>query len=692
MTSLDFSQPPFDVLSPVERQSLKKHTQVRYLGKGEALTHDEYAYFYVVLKGRVQQQLADDYIGEFAASAFSNDWFDARQSINESDAYKLSSERSAMHAASPAHHASHYTSPQANPHRDNRLPAKDAKVTPIPADHYSYSALEESLLLQIDGAAIDRLSAQNHHIRQLLSGELSERLQALNRRKRMGTTAGKSLNSTHALSTPETEATHPLQRETQQIMLQPVTTIPLLPVHMVAASDSLFTAAQTMTAAGLKHVLVRRQPSVERHPTKGQESHIGILTDADICRAVSESVDMNATLCGDYAKFKLRTIAHQQDVSEALLTMIRYRVHRLPVTGADGEIIGILGQSDLLAFLNQHSQLISVQIEQAVNVGMLHDAVEQIGQYIRAQQQNGIKIGVISRMVQTLNAQVFTKLWRLLVPEMIFENTCVIVMGSEGRGEQIMRTDQDNALIIRNGFSHPQLAEFAEQFNQTLADMGYPLCDGNIMMTNPIWRQPLGRFKNQISSWFEVREPIHSVWLSALLDAAYVCGDERLLDSLRTHLQVAHKNADPMFVRNFARAALQFGDVSQWWKKFAPLIGKPASQDVDLKKAGLFPLVHGIRAIALEQDILAVTSSKGRLTALVQAGVFTELRAETLNEALEFFMGLRLGVALTNDDKFARQVDPSTLSALERDLLKECLNVVKSFKNELRQRYQLEVS
>ena len=694
MTSLDFSQPPFDVLSPVERQSLKKHTQVRYLAQGESLKIEDYAFFYVVLKGRVQQYLADDFVGEFAASTFSNDWFDARRQVSDSDAYTL---RAAHHTISAT--ASVTANPLQNhptPTPSDFVPASEsianAEASATSIVHYKYSAVEDSLLLQITGAAMDRLSAQNHHIRQLLSGELSERLQALHRRKHLGISASEAFNTSQISVSPDAGMTSSSQRETQQIMLQPVTTIPLLPVHIVAASDNLLTAAQTMTSAGLKHVLVRRQPSVERHPTKGQESHIGILTDADICRAVSELVDMKTTLCGDYAKFKLRTVQQQQDVSEALLTMIRYRVHRLPVLGDNDEIIGILGQSDLLAFLNQHSQLISVQIDQATTIEVLHNAVEQIGQYIRSQQQNGIKIGVISRMVQTLNAQVFTKLWRLLVPEMVFENTCVIVMGSEGRGEQIMRTDQDNALIIRNGFNHPQLAEFAEQFNQALAAMGYPLCDGNIMMTNSIWRQPLGRFKTQISSWFAARDPIHSIWLSALLDAAYVCGAERLLDSLRTHLQVAHHQADPMFVRNFASAALQFGDVSQWWKKFAPLIGKPASQDIDLKKAGLFPLVHGIRAIALEQDILAVTSSKARLDALVQAGVFTKLRAETLNEALEFFMGLRLGVELTNDDKFARQVDPTTLSALERDLLKECLNVVKSFKNELRQRYQLEVS
>lgn len=656
MNQLDYAMPPFDVLTPTERQTLKKHSQIHYLAKGDALDIST-PYFYVLLKGRIEQSLIttagsdadtqssqEQFVSDFNASAHSHDWFDSRRQ------------------------------PDGSSHQDTETTDSTTRTS-----HYQYHASEDTLLMQIDTNAIDSVVAQNHLLRQLLSGDLSERVKALSQHQRQ---------ASHVHRTASNQAQ---QAEAQQLMLQPVTHIPLLPVHLVDDSDNLHTAAKLMTDAGLKHVLVRRTGLVERHPTQAHYSEFGILTDADICRSVSQRHDPDSTLCRDYAKFKLRTVAAHQDISEALLTMIRHRVHRLPVLDDDGQILGVLGQTDLLAYLNQHSQLISVQIDNATDVDSLHQAVEQIGQYIRAQQQNGIKIGVISRMVQTLNAQVFTKLWRMLVPEMVFENTCVIVMGSEGRGEQIMRTDQDNALIIRNGFNHPDLGEYAEQFNQALAQMGYPLCDGNIMMNNDMWRQSLSRFEKQISSWFAQRQPESNIWLAAVLDASYVCGDESLLTALRKHMQVAYSNADPMFVRKFASAALQFGEVSQWWQKFAPLIGKPASQDIDLKKAGLFPLVHGIRALALENHLLDAVSSKARLKALVRAGAMNEKRAETLLETLEFFMAQRLAVALITEDKHARQVDPTTLSALERDLMKDCLNNVKSFKNELRQHYQLQL-
>jgi CBS domain-containing protein len=653
MPHLDFTQPPFDVLSLAERQSIRKNTQIRFLAKDESLPVAELQYLYVVIKGQIEQSLDGDFVASYLGSNHSddlnnNDWFDSRRL------------------------------PEAL--TKNSLQQGDENNTnPKPAQTYQFRATEDTLLLQVAGSTVDKISAQNHLVRQLLSDKLPERLKALRQRR-----SGKVIDPSH----------YNTQQEVQQIMLQPVIEVKLLPVHIVDANASLYEAAGIMTKAGLKHVLIQPH-SVENDVALPQRTGrlLGILTDTDICRAVSDQQDPATTPCQRYANFNLRTIGANDEIGDALLTMTRYRIHRLPVIDHDGNVAGVLGQSDLLAHISHHSQLISMQIEQAKDLTSLDTAVELIGRYIRAQHQNGVKIGNVSRMVQTLNAQVFTKLWQLIVPKAVMKNTCLIVMGSEGRGEQIMRTDQDNALIIRDGYTHPDLAQFADTFNHHLADLGYPLCDGNIMMTNPMWRQPLKQFNAQIGVWFKNTDPMHGIYLSAILDGEYVCGDESLLTQVRQHLKVAHRQSDPMFVRQFARAALQFGDVNQWWQKFMPLLGgKSSSQDIDLKKAGIFPLVHGIRTLALEYDILAVPSTKDRLKALVQAHVINQERADTLLEALEFFMAQRLSVALSTDDKHARQVDPMTLTALERDLLKECLAVVKSFKTQLRQHYQLEIS
>ena len=632
MPYLDFRQPPFDVLSRIERQSIRKHAQVRYLAADTCLPVDDYGHFFLVLKGRIEQQREQECLATYLGANHSTegntyDWFDARRGT-EDDAY---------------------------------------------------CASEDTLLLQIKGSAIDRLMAQNHLVRAILSDNLSERLGALAQRR----------SYRKPLSTGDNERAHEL--ELQHIMLQPIASIELLPVQELPATASLKDGATAMTRAGFKHVLIQPPTADISHVTPMRAQGLGILTDTDICRAVSEGQSMTQTPCWQYATFDLRTISSTHDLGDALLAMTRYRVHRLPVISDDGNVIGILGQSQLLAHINHHSQLISIEIEQAHDLPTLHKAVDAIGRYIRMQQQQGVKVAIISRMVQTLNAHVFTKLWQLIVPSEVFARSCVIVMGSEGRGEQIMRTDQDNALIIEDGYTHPELTHYCERFNQSLSTLGYPLCDGNIMMQNPLWRQSISDFKQQISTWFSGRDAMSGIYLSALLDAEYVCGNEALLTELRGHLIHAHRQADPMFVRQFARAALQFGEIHEWWQKFAPLLGKSSTSDIDLKKAGIFPLVHGIRTLALEHDIVATPSTKDRLKALVQQGVLTTERADTLGEVLEFFMAQRLAVALSTQDRHAREVNPNTLSALERDVLKECLSVVKSFKAQLRQRYQLDI-
>ena len=422
MPHLDFTQPPFDVLSLAERQSIRKNTQIRYLAKNENLTAEELQYLYVVIKGQIEQLFDDEFVASYLGSNHSdhlnnNDWFDSRrlpESLTEN-----SSNTEALQT-------------------------------------YQFRAAEDTLLLQVAGSAVDKISAQNHLVRQMLSDKLPERLKALQQRR----------NNKPIVSTSYND-----QQEVQQIMLQPVIDVNLLPVHIVNANNSLYEAASIMTKAGLKHVLVQPLNHLknEGEVQYGTGHLLGILTDTDICRAVSDQQDPATTPCQRYANFNLRTIKAGDEIGDALLTMTRYRIHRLPVIDQNGDVVGILGQSDMLAHIGHHSQLISIQIEQAKDLSSLDTAVELIGRYIRAQHQNGVKIGNISRMVQTLNAQVFTKLWQLIVPDEVMTNTCLIVMGSEGRGEQIMRTDQDNALILRDGYTHPDLPEFADTFNQHLA-------------------------------------------------------------------------------------------------------------------------------------------------------------------------------------------------------------------------------
>lgn len=515
---------------------------------------------------------------------------------------------------------------------------------------FTVTTQEQSLLYRLDGKTVDGISKNNERLKTLLFADLSARK-----------------------SQQESRLNY---HQNQQLLYRAVKSIGehIRAPNFIDASASLYEATCRMVAADAKHVLVNDNDS------------IGMFTQTDVCRAITDKADFASTPVGKYSYFNLHTIHENHDLSEALITMIGKRIHRLPIVNDQGQIVGVLGQTELLNYLTNHSQLITQRIDQATNLDEVAIGVEMIGKFIRHQTQNGMKVHVIGRIVQGLNAQVFSKVWQLIAPASVIENTCLIVMGSEGRGEQIMRTDQDNALIVKDSFIDDNLPEYAQQFNDALYRLGYPYCDGNIMINNEIWRKSLTEFKAQVSTWIGAKGGESMIHLATLVDAHPICGDTLLFQELKAHWQDAIKHAHANFINRFAAPTIQMAGGATFWQKFTG----GADSDIDLKKAGIFPIVHGVRALALEYDI-AETSTRLRLKALAELKVIDDKTAQNITEALEFFLSKRLAVALTTDDKSARKVNPNTLSALERDLLKESLSVVKYFKGFITRHYRLDV-
>ena len=289
-----------------------------------------------------------------------------------------------------------------------------------------------------------------------------------------------------------------------------------------------------------------------------------------------------------------------------------------------------------------------------------------------------------------LNRQVFRRLWELLAPEPLRANSCLIVMGSEGRGEQIVKTDQDNALMLRDGFVFEGLEAVTEAFTAALIEFGYPPCPGGIMLSRPPWRQPLAGFREPLRQWIHGADPEGPMNLAIFLDAAAVAGDAALLEQARDHVDRLLSDSDAFYAR-FAGAVDQFGGDGGWWSRLPGLRGRAAAE-IDLKKLGIFPIVHGVRALALQYRVRALGTAD-RLRALVAEGRIDAALARDLIEALHFLIGLKLASNLRQmadgraPDNGVRLAE---LGTLERQALKEALAIVRRFKQWLGRHYRLE--
>ncbi len=471
------------------------------------------------------------------------------------------------------------------------------------------------------------------------------------------------------------------RHELQSLTLARVDQAYLRAAHVVDAATDIVSVVRLFHAERTTSVLVSGLP----------QGGLGIFTGTTLQRAILDGRPLERLAVGEFASQPVFTVRADDQLGDALVVLLRARVHRLAVLDAQGQVLGILEALDLFSFLANHSHLITVQIEQAADLQALEQAAAQITRLVAALHRGGTRIALMARLVQQLNARLFERAWQMLAPPDLVAHSCLFVMGSEGRGEQLLKTDQDNGLLLRDGYAPPQdLDAICARFSAQLQRFGYPECPGGIMLSNPLWRGTVADFGRRVREWLILPSPQGLMHLAIFLDAHAVAGDAALLAQVRRDLMALALDSDAQVAR-FASAVDAFAhEPGSWWER---LLGRgDEGAPVHLKKAGIFPIVHGVRSLALAHHI-AATGTAERLAALVAEGVLDEVQGRELLEGLHFLMGLRLQAGLAEidlDRPVTGHVDPARLSSLERDLLKDTLAVVRRFRELLRQRLRLD--
>ena len=515
-----------------------------------------------------------------------------------------------------------------------------------------FVAAEEVVAYQLARKTVTDLIADNDTFGALLFSDLGQKLSALSQRQS--------------------------QQEMQSLTLSRVDEAFVRPAHFLDMDADVLSAVRVLHDQRTRCVLVR--------DTASAPARLGIFTATMLQRAVLSGVPLQQQKVGDLARFPVLTVRPSDQVGDALAMLMRHRVHRLVV--AEGEqVVGGLEALDVFRFLSNHSHLISVQLESADSIDQLAQAASQITRMVTTLYRGGMRVGLMARLVQDLNARLFERAWQLIAPPDLVANSCLFVMGSEGRGEQLLKTDQDNGLILRNGYdAPPDLAQICARFSQALSSFGYPECPGHIMLSNPQWRKSASDFSQMVQQWLLMPSPDSLMNLAIFLDAHAVCGDAHLLTDVQQSLMRLATDNDAMLAR-FASAIDAFGNSQGWWNRLLGL-----DEGLHLKKEGIFPIVHGVRSLALANH-LDEKGTVARIEALVSRSVLSSGLGHDLTQSLHFFMGLKLKAALGEMDvqrPVSGTVDVGKLTSLERDLLKDALGVVKHFKSLLRGRFKLD--
>lgn len=465
------------------------------------------------------------------------------------------------------------------------------------------------------------------------------------------------------------------QNELTPFMVARVDEIYLHVPCIIGAQASIRNALSEMAGTNAKVILV------------DNEGVMGIVTDTNLREKVLLADKSVSDPIGDIATYGLITIERSDFLFNALLLFTKHGVKRLVVT-EEGKIVGILEQLDLLSHFANHTHLIAASIERATSIDELQSIERSLMQVVRSLTSKGVRVRYVSKLVSELNAKVYRKVFEMVLPETMQGRCALVVMGSEGRGEQVLRTDQDNALIIADGEDEEAYRPFMERLNEYLIRLGFPKCAGNIMVSNPYWRRSVSGYKKQISSWTDTLNEETRQSLSIFLDAHCVAGDETLLTECKNFLFERFEGRSDILA-HLAKASLAFETPLSLFSGF--VLGRDAHEsELDIKKGGVFAIVHGVRILALEHKI-ETTNTTERIKELNNIGLFDKRFASELIEAYDTLLSIRLRTMLSQKQVLKEQnyVNPKLLSKADRDLLKDAFKIVNTFKKFLTYHFHL---
>jgi CBS domain-containing protein len=464
-------------------------------------------------------------------------------------------------------------------------------------------------------------------------------------------------------------------QELQSLMTARVRQAFIHPPNWIEATDSIREAVSVMKRERVNALLVRL------------EEKAGIVTALSLSDAVILRGEPVETPVGGIATWDLVSIGANEFLFNALVLMTRHGLRRLVVR--DGRtIVGLLEEVDVLGFLSNHSHIIALQVTRAENQEDLKHATQDLVRLIEVLHGNGVRVQFIAQAVAELADQIFAKLLRQIAPPALADNSCLIVMGSEGRREQIMKTDQDNGLILRDGLEGTELERVRREFTAALIEFGYPRCPAEIMVANPAWSKPLSAFREDLRRWVLSPDAAGLRNLAVFYDALPAAGDRTLLDEAKGYM-FDLIDGNEAFCHHFAQAIDAFETPISRFHRL--LVGAGSQGDaLDIKRGGLFPIVHGVRSLALERRLFE-TNSMERIRRLQDLGALDRAVADDLVQALSFFMDLRLRTQLGHKGKESSDtlIAPERLTTLERDLLKDSFLVVKRFKEQIRHHFRL---
>jgi CBS domain-containing protein len=441
-------------------------------------------------------------------------------------------------------------------------------------------------------------------------------------------------------------------------------------------------ALVTMREGGVRSIIV----------VDGEHAPLGVFTLNDLRdRVVLKDVPLDTPVAQVMTRNPI-TLAGYETAADAMQAMAAGGFNQVIVTER-GKVIGTVFERDLFALQRVSLRQIHNAIRSARTVSSLKHVAGDIRNLAHNLLAQGASAESLTRTIAALNDALTREVVTLVMQDHDIGDVdwCWLALGSEGRGEQTLATDQDNALIFippagdnLERVRHDLLA-FAREVNAALDALGFPLCKGGIMAGNPEWCLTAEEWRGRFTQW--LTEPTPQALLNAniFFDFRALYGDSTLADDLAAWL-LARTQDNKLFLRLMVANALQTEPPLGLIRAFEVDSGPDGDGTLDLKTRGTRLFVDAARVFALGQGV----AQPGTLDRMRRAGEFLAVDARHVSatvEAFNFLQVMRLRTQDRSHDGAPNRLDPYALNEVDQRMLKEAFRQARKLQQRLKETY-----
>jgi CBS domain-containing protein len=453
-------------------------------------------------------------------------------------------------------------------------------------------------------------------------------------------------------------------------------------------SDSVKSIAETMTQHKIGSVIIQEN----RLP-------IGIITDKDLRSKIATGLFSIQATAEEIMSVPVVTVPSNGSVAETQLMMLQHDVGHLCVTfdgTRESEIIGIISEHDVVVAQANNPGVLVKQIKRAESAEELKAVRLNLSKLIQNALSENIPIAHLCRIVGEINRAITSRAIELSINKIGEEPAVAFAwlnIGSQGRKEQLLLTDQDNALVFadvaeeRYSDVKKYFIELADKVTSILNIVGYEFCPADMMASNPLWCKSLKEWNAQYNTWIHSPAEKGILMCSIFFDYDFVYGDKELVDSITANIL---KNVDKnqIFFAYLGRDALKNFAPLGFFRQFLVEKDGEHKDTFDVKSRGLMPLIDAARLLSLNQKITGVNNTLARFKELAALEPQNAATYEACSEAFSILLKFRTQEGFASDGG-GRYLDLNKLTKLDKVKLKNAFHPISDVQEILKTRFQL---